>query len=370
MSTPSDADCPPAKVSEPQRVPGAAPGILLPPEGSPEPVIDVVISGDNTRTLHENVSVPEVKRLYEGLGDQQWIWVDVNGLADVEVISGLGEVFGFHRLSLEDALHLRQRPKADPYEGYQYLVVQVPYFQEEVLDFEQVSLFVGKRFLVSMQAYRVNQLEALYKRIGRKGGRLIHSRTDYLAYAALDVLVDQVFPVLARLDEGVDALEDQLLTAAGRDRVAEIHRLRGDVTSLRRMLWNQVLLLQHLMGPGPDWIQKETRPYFRDVLDHAERALGLSEQQRETCSGLFELHNSVNSAQMNEIIKVLTIISTIFIPLTFIAGIYGMNFENMPELKWAGGYVFAWGLMFLCAGGMVVMFHRRGWIGGSGKSEE
>jgi len=325
MSVSSDTDDLPADEIREQRIPGAAPGILLPPEDSPEPVIDVVISGDRRQCLHENVSVAEVKRLYGELGDQQWIWVDVNGLADVEVIEGLGEVFGFHRLSLEDALHLRQRPKADPYDGYQYLVVQVPYFQEDVLDFEQVSLFVGKHFLVTLQAYRVNQLEALYKRIGRKGGRLIHSKTDYLAYAAMDVLVDQVFPALARLDEGVDTLEDQLLKAVGKDWAAEIHRLRRDVTSLRRILWNQVLLLQHLMGPGTDWIQKETRPYFRDVLDHAERALGLSEQQRETCSGLFELHNSVNSAQMNEIIKVLTIISTIFIPLTFIAGIYGMN---------------------------------------------
>ncbi len=334
---------------------------------SPGPVIDVVVAGDGSRTVYEDVEVSEVKRLYEGLAEHQWIWVDVNGLADVEVISCLGDVFGFHRLSLEDALHLRQRPKVDPYEAFQYLVVQVPYFVGEALEFEQVSLFVGKRFLVTLQAYRVNQLEALHARIGRLGGRLVNNKTDYLTYAALDVLVDQVFPVLAKVDEDIDALEGAMLLASGKELIAEIHVLRSTVTALRRTLWNQVLLLQQIMGSGGEWIQRETQPYFRDVLDHAERALGLSEQQRETCSGLFELHNSVNSAQLNEIIKVLTIISTVFIPLTFIAGVYGMNFENMPELYWPGGYLFAWSLMFTCAGGMVYMFRRRGWIGGGKK---
>ncbi|MCC5845297.1 MAG: magnesium/cobalt transporter CorA [Verrucomicrobia bacterium] len=367
MSAPTSIPDVPEEDMLSDRFPGSAPGILIPPEDSPEPVIDVVISGDNTRTVHGDVSVSEVKRLYESLEPSQWIWVDVNGLADVKVISGLGDVFGFHRLSLEDALHLRQRPKVDPYDSYQYLVVQVPYFLEDTLDFEQVSLFVGSSFLVTLQAYRINQLQSLHERIGRKGGRLVSSQTDYLAYAALDVLVDQVFPVLARVDEKMDALEENLLTSSGKEVIADIHAMRNEVTALRRTLWHQVLLVQQIMGPVGEWVQRETRPYLRDVLDHAERALGLAEQQRETCSGFFELHNSVNSAQLNEIIKVLTIISTVFIPLTFIAGVYGMNFENMPELYWPGGYLFAWGLMFACAGGMVLMFRRRGWIGGKKK---
>jgi len=353
-----------------ERRPGAGPGLLVAPEDSPKPVLDVVLAGNGEKHEVRNVDVAALRRLRREQGADQWIWLDVNGLGDTSVIAAIGELFGFHRLSLEDALHLRQRPKADTYDFYQYLVLQVPYWGDEELAFEQVSVFVGKDFVVTMQAGEVNRLEMLRERLKRKNGRLVGSRSDYLAYAVLDVLVDQVFPVLESLDERMDVLEERLLSEGNRIRATSIHRVRADVTILRRMLWGQAMLLQGLNGPGADWVQRDTRPYMRDVQDHAERALGLAEQQREGCAGLLELLHSVNSSQLNEIIKVLTIISTIFIPLTFIVGVYGMNFENMPELRWPFGYLFVWGLMCGCAGAMVWMFRHRGWIGGQKPSSD
>jgi len=347
-----------------EKRPGAGPGLLVAPEGSPKPVLDLVLAGDGKIQEVRNTDIATLRDLRAAQGLDRWIWLDVNGLGDTGVIAEIGEIFGFHRLSLEDALHLRQRPKADTYDTYQYLVLQVPYWEEEALAFEQVSVFVGKDYVITLQAGEVNRLEMLHERLKRINGRLVFSRSDYLAYAVLDVLVDMVFPVLESIDERMDDLEERLLSDGGGFRAAAIHGVRADVTLMRRMLWGQAMLLQGVNGPGTDWLQKDTRPYLRDVQDHAERALGLAEQQREGCAALLELLHSVNGSQLNEIMKVLTIISTIFIPLTFIVGVYGMNFENMPELKWPFGYLFAWGLMCGSAGAMVWMFRRRGWIGG------
>ena len=365
MTPPLDTDVVHATAED--RLPGAVPGLLVLPEDSPRPLLDLVLSGTGSFRTERGIDLARLRQAREEQKPGEWLWLDVNGLGDIETISEIGALFGFHRLSLEDALHFRQRPKAEAYEGHLYLVLQVPFMQPEGIAFEQVSLFVGTNYVVTFQAYEVNQLEALHRRLTRRGGLLSSRGADYLAYAVLDVLVDQVFPVLEHVDRGMDALEERILAAAGKEILEEIHQMRSKVTELRRVLWNQLLLMQELTAPGHDWILRETRPYFRDVHDHAERALGMVEQHRETCSGLFELHNSVAGAQLNEIIKVLTIISTVFIPLTFIAGIYGMNFENMPELSWRGGYLFAWVLMFGCAGAMVGMFLRRGWIGGRSK---
>ncbi len=358
-----------ASASPKRRMPGAAPGQLIAPEGSPPPVMDVVVSGNGTHLFHENVDLAKVADLRASLGPDQWMWVDVNGLGDVEFIAGLGDLFGFHRLSLEDALNFHQRPKVDVYDEVYYLVLQVPFHVEDDLEFEQISIFVGEGYLVSLQAYETKRLTAIRERIVHGSGRLAKGGTDYLTYVALDILVDQVFPVLAWIDETMDVLESRLLEGPSKDQIADIHFLKSQVTRLRRMLWDQGLLLQSFPGMEEDWVREETRPYLRDVRDHAGRALGLAEQQREACAGLFELHHSVVGAQLNEIIKILTIISTIFIPLTFIVGVYGMNFDpeksawNMPELGWKYGYLFSWALMISCAWGMMALFRRRGWIG-------
>jgi magnesium transporter len=343
---------------------------MVAPEDSPAPTMDVVLSGNGVWERHAGVSLEELRRLRAGQAEGQWLWLDVNGLGDPGVLAAVGELFGFHRLSMEDSVNLHQRPKTERYEHYQYVVVQQPSLVEGEVDFEQVSLFLCKDAVVTLQAYRVSQLAVLVERLERGAPRLINSRADYLAYAALDALVDQIFPILEHFDEQIETIEEQILTRRGTVGVGAIHELRGQVMIFRRILWNLTLVPEQLIQVEEDLLQADTRPYLRDVQDHAVRALGLSEQQREACSALLELHNSVNTAQLNEIMKVLTIISTLFIPLTFIVGVYGMNFDgdespwNMPELRWKFGYLFAWGLMLATAGGMFWMFRRRGWIGG------
>ncbi len=352
------------------RLPGAAPGLLVAPEGSPHPVIDVVVSGTGGWSLHEDVTVAALRTLHEDRPPGTWLWLDVNGLGAAGVIADIGEMFGFHKLSLEDALNLHQRPKTERYDSYQYLVLQQPYLLDGELDFEQVSLFWGRDTVVTLQAYRDSQLLPLRERLERGAPRLMNSRADYMAYAALDVLVDGVFPVLEAMDDRIEMLEETLLTRRRDGMVAQIHALRGEVNLLRRVLWNQTLMAEQVAAIESDLLQEDTRPYLRDVQDHACRALGLAEQQREACAALYELHASVATTQLNEIMKVLTVISTLFIPLTFIVGVYGMNFRpeagplNMPELTWRYGYLFVWALMVSSVLGMLWMFRRRGWLGG------
>lgn len=353
------------------RKPGAAPGLLVATEGSPPPRLDAVVSGDGTWSLERDVTLERVEALREGLKERQWLWLDVNGLGDAEVIAKVGTFFGLHRLGVEDALNPHQRPKTEAYEDVQFTVLQVPSLVEGDVEFEQVSLFLGERFLLTLQAKSATCLGALYDRFKRGAPRLTGSQVDYLFYASLDVLVDHDFPVLEALDERVEALEDAIFLRQGGSVLEELHAARSNVVVLRRMLWNQAMVPDTLIKMPLSWLREDTLPYLRDVQDHAHRARGLAEQLREAATGLFDLHNSMSGAQLNEVMKVLTIIATIFIPLTFIAGIYGMNFENeaspwnMPELQWRYGYLFAWGLMGVSALVMLWMFRRKGWIGGS-----
>ncbi len=351
------------------RQPGAAPGLLVAPEGSPLPVIDLVVSGNGRCERFLAVTVEDVAARWAARAKDQWIWVDVNGLGDAEVVAALGKLFGFHRLSLEDTLHLRQRPKYEDYEDYDYLVVQVPFFADESeLAFEQVSLFFGEHAVVTFQAFEASRLAALVERMSRGGSRLTSSGTDYLAYAALDVLVDWAFPVLEAFDERIESMEERLLERHSRALVSEIHRLRVQVSALRRVCWSLRQVPEAFLQAESPWIKADTRPYLRDVKDHVQRILDLAEQQGNACSSLFDLHLSVSGGELNHVMKVLTVLSTFFLPLTFIAGLYGMNFDpdispwNMPELRWTLGYPFSLGLMFASCAGLYWMFKRKGWF--------
>jgi magnesium transporter len=350
------------------RQPGAPPGLLVAPEGSPLPVIDAMVSGNGRWQRFAAVTVDEVAARWAARAEGEWIWVDVNGLGDASVVAAIGKIFGFHRLSLEDTLHLRQRPKYEDYEDYDYMVLQVPFLGEDGLDFEQVSLFFGEHFVVTFQAYETNRLAALVDRMSRGASRINASGTDYLAYAALDVLVDWAFPVLEHFDDRIESMEERLLERHKRRLVAEIHHLRVEVSSLRRVCWSLRQVPEAFLQADSPWIKDDTRPYLRDVKDHVQRILDVSEQQNHACSGLFDLHLSVSGTELNEVMKVLTVLSTFFLPLMTIAGIYGMNFDpdaspwNMPELRWAFGYPFSLGLMLVSCLGLFWMFKRKRWF--------
>jgi magnesium transporter len=367
MKNPLDHRAKPAQRSD--QTPGSAPGLLVAPEGSPPPRLDLLISGDGSWTSHEKISLDTLRTLKESMAGNQWMWLDVNGLGDAELIMEVGHLFGLHRLALEDGMNLRQHPGTTSYEDMQFTVLQIPYFEDDELGFEQVSLYLGKGFLVTLQAEEASKLEHIWDRFEKGAPRLLQSKVDYLFYVAMDILVDLAFPVLETFDERAEELEERLLDGEGASCVNEIHELRREVMILRRIFWNQSLVPDKLIKLEQKWLAEDTLPYFRDVKDHGMRSLARANHLREISASLFELQRSISGNQLNEVMKVLTVISTIFIPLTFIAGVYGMNFErdagkwNMPELYWEYGYLFAWGLMILSGVAMMLLFRRYGWLG-------
>jgi magnesium transporter len=296
------------------------------------------------------------------------VWVDVQGLGDARAIEELGRRFGLHALALEDVLNVHQRPKLEAYEDHLFIVARMP-DADGAFSTEQVSFFLGRDFVLSFQERAGDALEPVRQRLRSGPGRMRSSGPDYLFYALLDALVDAYFPVLERYGEAIQHLEDGVVEHPGAAVVGQIHDVKRDLLALRRAVWPLREVLNGLIREETTpLVEAQTRIYLRDCYDHVVQLMDMIETYREITSGLIDIHLSSQSARMNEIMKVLTIIATIFIPLGTIAGIYGMNFDpdvspwNMPELRWRYGYVFALGIMASVASGLIAWFWRRGWL--------
>ncbi|WP_437852400.1 magnesium/cobalt transporter CorA [Sorangium sp. So ce363] len=297
-------------------------------------------------------------------------WVDVRGLGHKATFERLGEIFRVHPLALEDMVNVPQRPKADVYGGEHVLIIaRMAQVNERcVLRTEQLAILVGKSFVLTVQEEADwDVMEAVRERIRTGRGSIRERGADYLAYALLDAVVDGFFPVLERLGEHIEDLEVEVIDAKRR-MSKPIHDLKRDLLTLRRAIWPQRDLVNALLREDNPIIAKDTRLYLRDTYDHAVQLMDMVETYRELSSGLMDLHLSGMSNRMNEIMKVLTIISTIFLPVTAIAGIYGMNFHhesspyNMPELDWYYGYPLVWCLMLASVVGLLTYYRRKGWI--------
>ncbi len=355
-----------------QRHVGTPPGTdLLPPSNSPPPRIEAILF-DETNCEHKEIREPE--ELDALRSEEKILWVDVNGLGNAETIARVGKVFGFHRLSMEDVLHIDQRPKLEEFPDYLFVVVQHPLL-EQGHPFEQISLFLGRGFVVTFQAFETNRLAAVQQRLLEGKGRVRRAREDYLAYALLDLVVDAYFPFMEQFDLRLEGLEAEIIGNGSPGAVHGVFDLKRKILQLRRTLWAMRDCLAQMARQPGQIIRAETAPYFRDVQDHVLRILEVAELQRELCTSLLELHHAQLNQRMNEIMKVLTMTATIFIPLSFIAGIYGMNFDpdaspwNMPELEWIYGYPAALLLMLAVALGMLALFRRKGWIGSGARGE-
>ncbi len=349
--------------------PGAAPGTILPRSGGPGLRLRALAYGPDDLHEREIQSLDELDALR---GERPVLWLDVEGAGDEPFLRALGARFGLHPLALEDVASLNQRPKLEDYGDHLFLLARLPRAEGEVRH-EQVSLFVGSGFVLSLQERSGDWTEPVRQRLRAGRGRIRQAGADYLAYALLDTVVDHAFPVLETLNERMDELEERVLAAQPPPGlVAKLTGLRRDVVELRRSIWplRDVLNLL-LVDPGPTF-SEETRVFLRDCHDHVLRIIDWLETLREQGSGLMEVHLSMVSQRMNEVMKLLTIISTLFIPLGFIAGLYGMNFDrtaspwNMPELGWAFGYPLALGIMATVVLGLLVYFWRKGWLGGGG----
>jgi magnesium transporter len=292
------------------------------------------------------------------------LWVDVIGVADGETLTKMGELFGIHPLVLEDIQNVDQRPKFEDYGDYYFTVIKMLSWDEENsrAENEQVSLLMGADWVVSFQEHRGDTFEFIRNRIRNKKGRVRSAGSDYLHYALLDSMVDYYFTVLEEVEEMFDRIEEEILSDRSRQTASNIHHITKQVSELRRSLLPCREVVYSLQKTELTLIIESTRIYYRDIYDHVFRILDTQEILREKLGSLFSVYTANVSNRMNSIMKILTIISTIFIPLTFIAGIYGMNFVHMPELESPLGYPITLGAMGLIAVGMIVFFWRKGWL--------
>lgn len=296
-------------------------------------------------------------------------WINIDGLSDLDLLRKLADRFNIHALALEDVLNTTQRPKVEQYDDHFFIVSEMIYDEgNHRVAVEQLSLFLGEGYVITIQEECEHDVfDAVRKRLRSGRGTSRTMKADYLAYALLDATVDQFFPVLEDLGDSIEDIEDQLLERPSRDTVRKLHSIKRLLMQLRRAAWPQREIFSSLIRDETPLICKETKVYLRDCYDHTTQIIDIMESFRDLAAGLMDFYVSSLGFKTNEIMRVLTVISSIFIPLTFIAGIYGMNFDtksrfNMPELEWPFGYLYCLALMAAVAGGMVLFFKRKKWL--------
>lgn len=355
-----------AKQSRPKdfyHQPGAIPGTLLVDADAPLPKM-ALIDYNATHAISQEVTTPEECATYL-LNSESVSWVDVQGLGSEDILQRLGHEFDLHPLVLEDLVNVTERPKIEDYEDYLVIIARMVVPKERICGFhsEQVSLVLGKDYLLTVQEEPEHDcLEGVRSRILKGKGLIRKHKADYLAYSLLDAIIDGFFPVLEQYGERIEELEDEVIVNPSRQTLLQVYQIRRELLQLRRAIWPQRDMINALIRDCSDLISEEVRIYLRDCYDHAVQVMDMVETFRELATGLMDVYLSAVSNRMNEIMKVLTVVSSIFIPLTFLAGVYGMNFEYMPELKWHWGYFVCLAVMAAIASGLVFFFWRRGWL--------
>jgi magnesium transporter len=291
-------------------------------------------------------------------------WVNMDGIHEADNIKKIGEHFSLHPLILEDILNTQQRPKMEEFEHYTYIVMKMLYYDEEIKEImgEQVSLIVGENYVISFQEREGDIFESIRERIRSGKGRIRRRGADYLAYSLLDAIVDNYFIILEKIGERLEELEDKVVSDPNPETLHEIHTLKREMIFLRKSVWPLREIINSLARGESSLVKESTQIYLRDVYDHTIQVIDTVETYRDMLSGMHDTYLSSVSNRMNEIMKVLTIIATIFIPLTFIAGIYGMNFKFMPELEWRWAYFVVWSVILVVAVVMVIFFRRKKWL--------
>lgn len=348
---------------EPPR--GATPGTLRIESDEPPQIYLMDFSEGH---LHEH-ALTSIDECIPYIQKDGITWVDIRGIGHLPTFERLGEIFDIHPLALEDMVNVPQRPKSDVYKDQQLIITRMVSILDGKLYSEQMSILFGKGFVVTVQEEReVDCLDPLRTRIRGGRGRIRKVGPDYLAYALIDSVIDGFFPVLEHYGESIDELELKVLSQKGVSS-GEIFATKRELLQLRRAVWPQRDLLAQLLREDSPLIQPDTRIYLRDTYDHAVQIMDMVETFREIASSLMDLLMTITSNRLNETMKVLTVVSSIFLPMTFVAGIYGMNFSpeaspwNMPELNWYWGYPFSFALMIVSATSLLVYYRSRGLIG-------
>jgi magnesium transporter len=291
-------------------------------------------------------------------------WINIDGIHETQILEKLGDCYGFHHLVLEDILNTDHRPKMEDYGDYIYVVLKMLYFDKEgqQIAADQVSLILGSNFVISFQEREGELFETIRGRIRNGKGRIRKMGADYLAYSVIDAIVDQYFVVLEKLGEEIEFLEDQLVSHPTPATLQTLHNLKREMLMLRKSVWPLREAISCLERGESSLLKETTAVYLRDVYDHTIQVIDTIETFRDMLSGMLDIYLSSISNKMNEVMKVLTIIATLFMPLTFLAGIYGMNFKYMPELEKQWGYPSILLLMLAIAIVMMVYFKRKRWL--------
>jgi magnesium transporter len=299
------------------------------------------------------------------------LWIDVEGFGSRPVLEELGEVLGIHALAMADVVHVPNRPKAELYGDRLLVIMQMARATEAGdIDIEQVSLVLGPGWVASFQEKPGDVFDPVRARIRTAKSRIRHLGADYLLYALIDAVIDGYFPVVEALGGVVEALEEEVIEHASRASLARIHATRRTLLTLHRVQWRQRDAINGMLRDEELPLSETVKPYLRDAHDHAFQTLDAIESYRDMVVGLMDLYLSSASHRMNEVMKTLTIVATIFIPLTFLAGVYGMNFDDIPELHWRWGYPAFWAAMVGLGGGLLLWFRHRGWLGAPGTKSD
>ncbi len=339
---------------------GARPGTLVIDKNAVKPSITII---RYTPAEVHNSSVETVEEISEELEKEGTIWIDVQGLGDEKLIRALGELFSIHMLALEDVVNTPQRPKTESYDTHQlYISRMVSIGETRDLEIEQVSIFFGKKFVLTFQERAGDVLDPVRRRIRSKKGPMRTQGADYLAYAIIDTIVDGYYPVLEYFGEYLETLEAKVVAKATPAMLDQINRVKRNLLVLRRGIWPQRDAVNTMIRDDCPFVTEDVKVFLRDCSDHCIQVGDVLESFRETAGALLSTYLSALGIKQNEVMRVLTIVASIFIPLTFMAGIYGMNFEEMPELKSRMAYPILLGVMVITAIGMLLYFKRLGWI--------
>jgi magnesium transporter len=291
-------------------------------------------------------------------------WVNVHGVHEVEILEKFGNCFGLHPLVMEDILNTDQRPKIENYGEDLFIVLKMLSYDEKKgeISAEQVSPMLRSNAVLSFTEKEKGAFTPIQERLRSGKGRLRKMGADYLAYTLLDIIVDHYFAILEKLSEKIEELEEKLVTNPTTPILQKIQNLKREMIFLRKWVWPLREVISSLERGESSWIQEGTRFYLRDVYDHTIQVMDTVETFREVLSGMMDIYLSSINNRMNAVMKVLTIIATIFMPLTFLAGVYGMNFKHMPELEWQWGYPLLWVFMILIAVFMLISFRKKRWL--------
>lgn len=347
---------------------GSIPGTIKVEEKAKPSEIDLIDYDQNQASRRANLT-PQQCAAY--LNTESVSWVDVSGLGDEETLQRLGQVFNLHPLVLEAVVNVPQRPKIEDHQDQLIIIIQMANLKETGEGFwlEQVSFVLGKQYLLTVQEEPLrDSFQPIRDRIRQNRGIIRQKGPDYLAYALWDAIIDGYFPVLEVYGERIEILENEVVLQPTEQTLAKIHQIKRELLALRRAIWPQRDAINSLIRDGSPLVDKGVLPYLKDCYDHTVQIIDTIETYRELASGLMDVYLSATSNRMNAVMELLTVVSSIFIPLTFIVGVYGMNFNtdvspwNMPELNWYWGYPVCWAVMIAIATTLITFFWRRGWL--------